>query len=242
MNLRSKPSLIACVGAGVVALGVAGPAAADIFTLTLKAPATTVAGQPVGIQASGIDPTDQSALYLELDAVPTSVATACPSGYLDGGQLASGSGGDLIAFDQREDFDTAGNFANAEAFTPTSPGQLLLCAYTDDGAGDTLATASAILNVQAAGGGGGKAAKPANRVRPRVTRSGGKLSCSRGVWSGSPRSWSYAWLISGQHKTVGAGPKLTVFRKLEGHNVQCRVTARNSAGAGTALSRTFAVH
>jgi hypothetical protein len=238
MNLRSKPSLIACVGAGVVSLGVAGPAVADTFTLTLKAPATAVLGQPVGIQVTGSDPTDQGALYLELDSVPTSVATTCPSGYLDGSQLASGSGGDLIAFDQREDFDASGNFSNAEAYTRSTPGQLLLCAYTDDGAGDTLATASALLDVQTAK----PAAKPGNRVRPRVTRSGAKLSCSRGVWSGAPRSWSYAWLVSGEHKAVAAGQKLAVSRKLKGHKVQCRVTARNSAGAGTALSPPFAVH
>jgi hypothetical protein len=138
-------------GAGALAFGtVASPPSAATFTLNMSAPATAIVAQPFVIQASGTDPTDQGALYLEIDSIVTSVATSCPSGYLNAAQLATSTGGDLVAFDQRENLDAAGGFSMPLGYTPKAAGQWLFCGYTDDGATDTLATSSAPVNIQAA--------------------------------------------------------------------------------------------
>ena len=63
--------------------------------------------------------------------------------------------------------------------------QQSVMAYTHDYATDTLATASAILNVGAAGT-KNVSARPAVRSKPRVRRSGGRLVCSRGTWANGP--------------------------------------------------------
>ena len=141
MRALSRTSLSSlAVGAGALALGAAtSPALAAPFALSLSAPATATVGQPFVIQASGTDPTDQGALYLEIDAIPAGVATSCPSGYLDAAQLATSTGGALVAFDQRENLDATGSFSTPVGDTPKAAGQVLFCGYTDDGATDTLA-------------------------------------------------------------------------------------------------------
>src|ERR1700759_618017 len=173
-------------GAGLCAA--VAPAGADTFTLTISAPANAPVGKPVAVTGSGVDPTDQGALYLEIDEIPTSFTTTCPDAYLDGGQVAASTGGTLVAFDQRENFDANGAFSNLNAFTATRPGAVLFCGYTDDGATDTLATASAITNFTPA------VTKPTNTAKPKVKRAHNTLSCTRGSWSGSPTSFAYSWL------------------------------------------------
>jgi hypothetical protein len=236
-------------GAGALTFGVAAsPATAASFTLNMSAPATAVVGTPFVIQASGTDPTDQGALYLEIDAIAASVATSCPSGYLDAAQLATSTGGSLVAFDQRENLDAAGSFSAPVGYTPKAAGQLLFCGYTDDAATDTLAASSVSVNVQAAGGsapasGAAPAAiaKPANTRRPRVARSGGKLRCTAGAWSNDPSSYAYRWLVNGRAKKRAQGATLAVTRRLRGDRVQCSVRASNAAGAVTAVSAPLKV-
>ena len=88
--------LVLLLGSGLLASGVAAaPALGATFTLSLSGPSTAVVGHPFVIQASGTDPTDQGALYLEVDAIPTTVTSTCPSGYLSGSQLATSTGGTL---------------------------------------------------------------------------------------------------------------------------------------------------
>ena len=195
MRALSRTSLSSlAVGAGALALGAAtSPALAAPFALSLSAPATATVGQPFVIQASGTDPTDQGALYLEIDAIPAGVATSCPSGYLDAAQLATSTGGALVAFDQRENLDATGSFSTPVGDTPKAAGQVLFCGYTDDGATDTLAASSVVVNVQAAadsppppGSPAAAIAKPANTRQPRVARSGANLRCHRGTWSNEP--------------------------------------------------------
>jgi hypothetical protein len=236
-------------GAGALAFGaVASPASAATFTLNMSAPVTAIVGQPFVIQASGTDPTDQGALYLEIDSIATSVATSCPSGYLNAAQLATSTGGDLVAFDQRENLDAAGGFSMPLGYTPKAAGQWLFCGYTDDGATDTLATSSAPVNIQAAGGsppasGSPPAAiaKPADKTRPRVARLGGRLRCSAGAWSNDPSSYAYRWLVNGKARKGAHSATLAVTRRLRGHRVQCSVRASNAAGAATAVSAALKV-
>jgi hypothetical protein len=233
----NKLCAAALSAACIAALSALAPGAlADTFTLHISAPSSVPVGKPMLIQASGTDPTDQGALYLEIDAIPASVTTTCPSGYLDGSQLATSTGGDLVAFDQRENFDASGNFSTPVGYTPKSAQKILFCAYTDDGATDTLATSSTIVSVGAA------AKKPANTKKPRITRVHNTLMCGRGSWSNSPRSFAYAWLVDGKVKHGARRSKLTVSHSMRGDSVRCRVTASNQAGSASSLSAAFKVH
>ena len=243
----------------VLALGAwaAGPAPADIpYTLTLSAPQTATVGTAFVMTASGTEPIDQGALYLDVYEIPASVVTTCPSGYLQAGQLAGSTGND-VAFYDRETPDGSGNFSMPVAFTPSKAETELFCAYTDDEATDTLAgPASALVTISApsagggsgggSGGGGGnpapKVTKPVNTGKPKVTRSGRTLSCSRGSWTESPGHFAYDWLKKGKAVKGAHRSKLSVTPALRGHKVQCSVTASNIAGSASARSAQFAVH
>ncbi len=131
----------------------------------------------------------------------------------------------------------------------SKPGPVLLCAYSD-WITDTAASAQLTVNVAGPASAPSPpppastpaAAKPVNTTRPRVTRSGHSLKCSRGIWSNAPSGFSYRWLINRHPGGHAHGRKLAVSRSLRGRRVQCSVTARNAAGASTAVSRPFAVH
>jgi hypothetical protein len=241
MNVRksSLPALALC--AGSLALGVAAvPASADTFTLSLSAPPTASVGQAFVMQASGNNPPDQGVLYLDIDAIPASVTTTCPAGYLDASQMAPSVGGSHVAFDQPENEDASGNFSNSVGYTPDRAGAVLFCAYTHDYATDTLATSSAIVNVGSAGT-TTTSPKPADHARPRVRRSGSRLVCSRGTWANGPTRFGYRWLVDG-HTVKGAHKsKLTIGHRERGHRVRCGVTATNAAGSASALSAPFKV-
>jgi hypothetical protein len=133
------------LGAAVaVALGAtAAPAHAAGFTLDLGTQSDAVVGQPLIIQATGtIPPEDiQFPYWFSLDAIPPAVATTCPPDHFEGAQFANANGGAMITFAQGERPDGAGNFTVPVAVTPRAPGSVLLCAYTDDGAANTLAGA-----------------------------------------------------------------------------------------------------
>ena len=248
--LRRLPA----AGGVLVALGVgAAPALGGTYTLNLTAPSATDVGQATIIQASGSNPPDDFfSSWLDVSAIPTSVLSTCPSGYLNASQVASSTyaqGGEVVANGQREDVDAAGNFSMPIAFTPTKPGRFLICGYSNDGATTTLAASSLILTVQGSTGPGSDppasqpppVAKPANLTRPRLTRSARKLGCSRGSWSNGPSRYSYRWLVNGKRKRGATGRSLAVTPALRGRRVQCRVTAFNAAGAAAALSRPLRI-
>jgi hypothetical protein len=235
------------------ALALTAPAAmAGTYTLNLAAPPSANVGQPAVIQASGSNPPDDFfSSWLDVAAIPASVVAACPAGYLNASQIASSTsaqGGENIGTALREDVDGAGNFSMPLAWSPSTPGRFLICGYTNDGATATLATSSLTMTVQGGSPPAGPgpvqpppagAARPANVAKPRVSRSGRRLTCSRGTWSGGPTSFSYRWLAKG--KCVGSGSKLAVTRRLRGRKMQCAVTASNAAGAATAMSRALRV-
>ena len=227
---------------GVVALAVAtAPAGANApgYSLALSGAPTGTVGTPYQITGSGTDPTDQGALYLEIDSFPASFTTTCPSGYLTASQEAPAAGGSLVAFDERENFDSNGNFSNPNAFTAPSAGQWLFCGYTDDGATNTLATASLLVTFNNPGS---QAQKPVSTKKPRVTRSGNQLRCTRGQWStNSPTHFSYRWLVAGKPKAGATRAYLAITRKLRGHSVRCGVKASNAAGSNSVLSAPFRV-
>jgi hypothetical protein len=256
MNTRTFHCLQrTAAAAGVLVAFAAGttPALGATYTLNLSAPPTAVIGQPMIIQATGANPADDFfSSWLDVDAIPTSVLSTCPSGYLNASQVASSTfaqGGENLATALREDVDSAGSFSMPIGYTPRTPGRFLICAYTNDGATATLTTASLTLDVQGTGTPAPgpsstsplphRIERPANVKQPRVTRSGRNLVCSRGRWSGSPSRYSYRWLVNGNAKRGASGRTLRVTRKLRGRRVQCTVTASNAAGETRVASRPY---
>jgi hypothetical protein len=255
--MRGNWAKLAClsIGIGGIALVVAAPAGAQgCCTLSLSGASSGTVGTPYAITGIGTDvPADEGPYYLEIDAIPASFTTTCPTGYLSGGQVTGSSGGTDVAFDEPENVDSSGNFSNLNAFTATTAGSVLFCGYTDDGATDTLAAASQIVTFQNpstgggnGGGGGGQtgpgAVKPANTAKPHVTRSANRLRCMPGTWSGSPTGFAYHWLVGGKTKAGAHGATLLVTHAMHGRKAQCGVTATNAAGSASALSAPFRVH
>ena len=262
MRTRRLNWLQGMVAAGAVlfALGVEGaPALGATYTLNLSAPPTAVVGEPMIIQATGANPADDFfSSWLDLDAIPTSVLSTCPSGYLNASQVASSTfaqGGENLATALREHVDAAGSFSMPIGYTPRTPGRFLICGYTNDGASFTLTSASLTLNVQGAGTPApspsptspssqrieepANATGPVNVKRPRVMRSGRKLVCSRGRWSNRPSRYSYGWVVNRKAKKGPSGRKLRLTRKLRGRRVRCTVTAANAAGVTKVSSRPY---
>ncbi len=141
----------AAVTAGLIAVPVS-PASASGLTLSLSAPSSVVVGKPAILKAAGSIPIAELDIpyWFSLDAIPISVTTRCPTDRWAGYQLATSTGGAGIVLTQREPPDAAGNFTIPVGITPTAPGSVLLCGYTDDGLTNTLAVASLTLNIQAA--------------------------------------------------------------------------------------------
>ena len=139
-----KTSLIA---AAVALLGATSAHASD-FTLQLEAPPAVV-GEPLILNATGTIPVDELAYpyWFSLDAIPTSVTTTCPADRWEAVQIAQGTGGAVVVLSQRETPDATGRFTIPVGITPTAPGSVLLCGYTDDGATNTLARASLRLDI-----------------------------------------------------------------------------------------------
>ena len=150
---RTTRIRIAATAAGLVVLAapVSGAAAAG-FTLGLTAPSTAIVGKPVVLNATGTipppSPGDLALSYwFSLDAIPTTVTSMCPPDRWEGAQFANANGS-IVVLSQHENPDAAGNFSIPIAVTPSAPGSVLLCAYTDDGEAMTLAAASLTLNIQ----------------------------------------------------------------------------------------------
>jgi hypothetical protein len=141
----------AAVAAGLITVP-ASPAYASGLTLSLSAPSPVVVGKPAILTAAGSIPIADLDIpyWFSLDAIPVSVTTRCPTDRWAGYQLATSTGGTGIVLTQREPPDAAGNFMIPVGITPTAPGSVLLCGYTDDGLTNTLAVASLTLNIQAA--------------------------------------------------------------------------------------------
>jgi hypothetical protein len=141
----------------LLCLGSATAARADSsragFTLEMSVPSPVVVGHPAMLQVTGTIPEDvvEFSYWFSLSAIPTSFTTTCPADHHVAKQFALTSGGAVIIWTQREPADATGRFSIPVAVSPTAPGSVLLCGYTDDGATHTLAAASLMLQIQPAG-------------------------------------------------------------------------------------------
>ena len=151
--MRTRAPLCTAI-ATLALLATAGPAAADGFSLTLSAPETPVVGKPMLLEANGSIPLDHIpySYWFSLSAIPTAVTTTCPSDHFEAKQIANATGGAILVFTQREAVDGTGNFSIPVGITPSAPGPILLCGYTDDGFTNTLAIAPLLLEIEPAPG------------------------------------------------------------------------------------------
>ena len=236
MRSMGRAVLLAVVS-GAFGIG-SSTALADTFTLNLSLPSSGTVGRALVVTASGNDPTDAGALYLEIDAIPTSLATTCPGGYLNAEDLATSTpDGALVTLEQPESFDSSGNFSNVNAWVPAAAGTFLLCSYTDDYALDTLAMTSKTANITSARS---PVSKPVDTRKPHVTRARKTLLCGRGSWSAA-NGYAYRWTVNGKTKHGALRARLAVTHKLRGRTVRCTVTASNAAGSTAATSPAFKV-
>jgi hypothetical protein len=143
----------ALAAAAAIALGMpAAPALATGFELELVAQSEAVVGKPMTVQAIGtIPPQDLVYPYwFTLDAIPTTSVETCPFDEFQGALFAIASGGGVVVLREGEHPDLDGNFSIPVTVTPSAPGSMLLCGYTDDGGAVTLAAASLILDINPA--------------------------------------------------------------------------------------------
>jgi len=150
--MKSKFAL----AAAAVALFAFAPSAAaqgaDTFTLNLSAP-PVVAGKSAVLRADGTIPVRDLffSYWFSLSALRPSVTTTCPEDHWEAVQLAQSTGGAVIVLSQREIANAeTGAFSIPVGITATQAGKLLLCGYTDDGATQTLAATSMILDIRPA--------------------------------------------------------------------------------------------
>jgi len=230
--------LAAVLGLVAVALAAsASPARAGGFTLNLSAPPKVVVGQPAVIQVTGTIPvgSTQFPYWLSVVSISPTVMPSCPANPWDAKQIANATGGSILVLTSREVPDASGNFSVPVGINPYAPGQVRICAYTDDGGMQTLAATSLMLTIWPKGSAG----PPASVEPPRITRTSGFLNCSSGQWSNRPTRYAYAWFAGGRQ--IGRGPKLEISAALRGRTVSCRVTASNGAGSRSAASRPVLV-
>jgi hypothetical protein len=252
-----KRSLSACIlaTAGAIAFAAPAGAASDYqFSLGLSGPSTGTVGKPMTFAVVGKNPPVAEywfPLWLSVATIDSAVAPTCPASHQDAIQLAASTGGEWLAFARREQVQPDGAFSATLGYTPPRAARWLICGYTDDGITNTLARASWSVNVTGApaspggpaGPGPGPGAppvggtKPANTKAPRVTRSGSRLVCNPGRWTGATGGYAYRWLVNGKAKRGATGRKLAATRSLRGRKLACSVTASNAAGATTAVSR-----
>ncbi len=143
---------------GVLGLGAgASPAlGADGFSVGIAGPASATVGQPLTLKVSGKNPTPGYPDYywygtwLSVDVIPTSIASTCPPTHYEGRQLAiagAAEGGGYLVFTQREPVDPNGNWSVTVGYQPNYVGRKLICAYSDDGYTNTLATGEFAIDV-----------------------------------------------------------------------------------------------
>jgi hypothetical protein len=196
-----------------IALGAqAAPALADGFSLKLTPQSEAVVGKPMIVQATGTIPPDEVwfPYWFSLDAISTSVTTTCPADRWVGTQFGLNNGS-VVVLSQSEKPDSAGNFAIPVAVTPSAPGTVLLCGYTDDGATATLAGASLMLDIKPA------ASAPTTPSNPSSQPGGGS-----GSRAPSPPEFARQGIRSCRVLMTGKDAKSCIRHIVRDANAKCR--------------------
>ena len=264
---RAPGAVLAATSAAAVAALFAPAAATASSTLTVALQGEARQGQVATFVASGTNSDPESGSnYLHIYAKDANVDPTCAPTQDQESQTfmnnvfepATAGAYDSLATGQLESYGPGSfNIQIKKAFS--TPGPKLLCAYSTFIAITTVAT-QLTVNVAPAGQvnndstQGGQVpttpgeqsddvpntvAKPANQSRPRLKRSGRRLSCQRGTWTNATR-YKYAWVVNDRVKRGASRRTLTLNRRFRG-SVKCRVTAYNAAGRKTAVSRPYRV-
>jgi hypothetical protein len=214
--------------AALALLAVAAPSASatDGFSLELSGPSKpAVVNQPVILQATIQNPPPAEYWYgtwLDVALLRPEAVTECPFDSGNANQIATSTGGAILSIAQRQNVDVNGHSSLPIGFTPIVTGPLLICAYTYNEVGFTLAQASRTVDVQPAGA----------AAKPKVKRSGKRLVCQGGTGGAT-----YGWSVNGRTKPGARGRTLRITRGLRGKRVACTV----SSGGVTTKSRALRV-
>jgi hypothetical protein len=236
MNRSMMRLATATAVAGALAVGApAAPALGAGFTLSVAPQSEAVVGKPLIIQATGTIPPPGDIdipYWFSLDAIPPSVTSTCPPDAWEGVQFALSNGGAMVVRRQREVGDAAGNFSIPIAVTPTAPGQVLLCGYTDDGAASTLAGASLMLDIKPAPA----TAAPPAAAPPAAAAPAAAPPAAKPKQSGSGRvspALEAKRTIRGCRALLdGSGLRTCVRRAIRHANARCnRLRSRRSRSA-----------
>lgn len=236
-------------------LAIQPPADPSSASFTVVASGTNVEQTELGVPGLDHYEVDQ---YLVYGNGPPCAATDFGE-YLE---ESSPSGDSITLIDVDMDVGAGGQFSfSAPANAPLGyAGPVVICSYTDYN-DDDAASATTTVNVVVKGdgppqlgsaapaGGGGTATQPTTTTpaqkpavvrKPTVSRRGRRLVCKPGKWSGSPKSYRYAWRVVHKQAVKGRNRSLPVTRSLRGKKVECTVTATTSGGqSATATSRPY---
>jgi hypothetical protein len=241
---------VGLLGPAVLAAPAAATGSYPGETLSIAQSGPAVAGQAVNFLATGqqTDVNDYAGGFsLDVFEKDPSVDPTCAASYWDETNNAITDPSELhfIVGDWQGTDDT---FSVPFKAVFNKPGPVLLCAYstwiTDTAASATLTVnvASPAPTVVTPVNQAPTVLTPVNQAPPRVSQVHHKLRCSPGSWSNSPASFSFRWLSRGRPVPGAKHAQLTVSRSLRGRQVRCSVSAANSAGSATALSRPVLVH
>jgi hypothetical protein len=137
----------------VALVAIAAPASASPHTLNIESAATTTFDTPTLFYVYGTDapPSDLGGdFWIEIVDLPGEIIPACPFGHQDALGFAENLPGQILDISLQPDRAVSGDFSNPIIFRPLMPHRNLICAYTHDGAGTTLARAAAVIDVQPA--------------------------------------------------------------------------------------------
>ncbi len=135
----------------IALVAIAAPASASPHTLNIESAPTTTFNTPTLFYVYGTDapPSDLGGdFWIEIVDLPGEIVPACPFGHQDALGFAENLPGQILDISLQPDRAVGGDFSNPIIFRPLMPHRNLICAYTHDGAGTTLARAAAVIDVQ----------------------------------------------------------------------------------------------
>jgi hypothetical protein len=241
--LTHVPAVLAAAAA--IALAVpATPAFATGFGLQLVPQSAAVVGQPMTVEVTGTIPQQDLAYpyWFTLDAIPNTSVATCPYDEFEGALFAISGGGGVLVLRAGEHPDLSGKFAIPVTVTPSAPGSMLLCGYTDDGGAQTMAAASLFLDINPAppaphsGFGPPTGSGPSNLPVPSTPTSGSSPPAPSSTSSGSgPAAYVRQGIKSCRALLDGAGLKGCVRDVVRHANAACH--RRHSSAARTRCLR-----
>jgi Bacterial Ig domain len=142
---------------------------------------------------------------------------------------------------QRDGTAVPGATGPAYAIQAADEGRSLACIVTAVNTGGSARAASAVVDVPHTP----PSTAPVTVARPAISgvaARGRTLSCSPGAWSGAtPQTYAYQWKRGGASIAGATAARHVVSAADAGHRLTCTVTAKNSLGHRSAITRSIAI-